>query len=213
MKTLLLTIATLGLAGASHAQLTVVQPAPPQTNRATLTAQMPAERNALSRPYPHGHRHRRGQDPLVWVDADGKTVGRFASETSVVVPFKGQLAQVLGLEAAAEACQSGCGGYLGRARWSMAHSLWYTSSDCSGQAYMASRVTTTPYVGTPIVEADTTYIYFSRLADITTVVWKSRFERNQCLAGGNPQGLSASLFPVAGVIAASELGAEPFTIK
>jgi hypothetical protein len=219
MKKLFLTFAMLGLALASQAQLTVSQPAAPEANRGGLKLHQPAERDAMNRPDKRTRRHHRdGPDALVWVDVNGKTVGRFASETSMVVPFKGQLAQILGLEAAALACPGECGNYLGPARWSQARwspgqSLWYTSSDCSGQAYMGSRVAATPYVGTPIVEEDTTYIYFSRMADIGPVVWKSRFERNQCRASEVLQGATATLIPVVGVIPASALGTEPFTAR
>jgi hypothetical protein len=157
-------------------------------------------------------RHRRDdQDALVWVDVTGKTVGRFASDTTMVVPFNGQQALIRGM--AIRRCVSGCSEPLLPAVWGpgVDFPLLFASSDCTGQAYTTENTAATPYVGTPAVDRGTTYIYFFRLAAMSTVVVNSRFSASQCRAVF--PGESTRVAPAAAFLPASALGTEPFAVK
>ncbi|MDB5868602.1 MAG: hypothetical protein JWP96_934 [Polaromonas sp.] len=216
MKKSLLFFATLGFALAGQAQPTLSQTPAPETSTAYPVASPNRTRSSematATRPDKHSHHYFRhykdDPDALVWVDATGKTVGRFSSENTMVVPFNNQLATLQGLQAVN--CENACK-YVGGARWGAFFQLYYPTSDCSGQPYSASSTTATPYIGTPIVEGDTTYLYFFRLADMAVVTVNSGFANKQCRAF--QQGFAVLAAPSVRVIPASTIGNEPFTVK
>lgn len=217
MKKLLLSFGALGLALAVQAQLTVsTTPAPdPDAGQNHQEASQPDEPVNGTRPDRHSRKRHRtdGPDALVWVDATGKTVGRYARQNSLVIPYNGQLAFVQGLQTSD--CIPGgrtCTAYPGGgARWNTRYSLFYTSSDCTGQAYGPFGHGATPYSGIPIVDEGTTYIYFFEAGAMSPVTLNSSFAGNQCST--SVQGLTQSMAPSVGVLPALDLGAEPFMVK
>ncbi|MDB5868601.1 MAG: hypothetical protein JWP96_933 [Polaromonas sp.] len=215
MKKLLLFFAMLGLALAGQAQPTLSQTPLPEASKAypvdSPNRTRSSEMATATKPDKHMRRHTDRRDALVWVDAMGKTVGRFSGENSMVVPYNNQLALLLGLTALDCPSPRLCTSYLGGARWNKDYTLLYASSDCSGQAYSAASTPATPYVGIPILDGETTYLYFFRLAEMGYVMLKSSFFNNQCTA--SQQGSSVFVAPSVGVIPAATIGAEPFTVK
>jgi len=215
MKELILTFGALGFALAALAQLTVSPTRLPDTRHNHQEASRPGEPADETRSDRHSRKRHRanGPDALVWVDATGKTVGRHARDNLLVVPFDNQLAFVLGLQTSD--CIPGlrtCTAYPGEgARWNTRYPLFYTTSDCSGQAYAPVRFTATPYVGIPIVDKGTAYIHFFKMADLAPVALNSIFANNHC--SSSVQGLSQPMAPSVGVIPALDLGVEPFTVK
>jgi hypothetical protein len=221
MKKCLLPFATLGLALAAQAQL-FVSPMPVPDAGLNSPAVSPgrtgpAELNTATQLEKHfGKRHHlHGPDALVWVDATGKTVGRYANDNLLVVPFKGQLAVIQGLQTSdcipgGRACTEYPGG---GARWNTRNPLYYTNNDCTGQAYSPAVFTATPFIGMPIEEEGTTYIYFFKTTAIDPARVTSTFAGNQCSASLPPRGFALPLAPLVGVIPALDLGAEPFMVK
>lgn len=216
MKHVFLPLATLGLALAAQGQPTVSQNAtgasppysvasPNRTRAAELVSAAPRDGH---------HRHRRDdQDALVWVDATGKTVGRFASDTTMVVSYHHQTALLGGLTSVSCTTPAPCSPLDG-ARWNAVPTdflVYYPTPDCSGQSYLTFSTPATPYVGVPVMDGGSTYIYFSRVTDAAIVLLKSNFANNQCRA--LLRQFESFAAPTLAVIPASVIGTEPFTVK
>lgn len=217
MKKSLLFFATLGYALAAPAQPAVSQPASAEAMKAHPVASPSRTRSAelatVTKRDKHHRHHKDGLDELVWVDATGKTVGRFYDPATAVVAFNGQLAFVRGLTTVTCEPSGGPCSYAGGSRWrSLGNMLFYASSDCTGPVYSSPGTGYTPYFGFPVTEEEVTYIYFFRGADKGRVMLNSyAFESNQCRA--LPQGFSEEVVPVSGVVPASAVGVEPYAVK
>ena len=225
MKKLLLFFWALGLALAVTAQPDASLSSAPDARMAEQVASPNRIRSAElandAKRGDHHHRHPRhradGPDALVWVDAGGNTAGRYIDDISMLVTFDSQLALVRGLVTIVCPPPTFTFTYLGGSRWDplspkdLGDALYYTSSDCTGPAYSRFLSPATPYVGVPISEGDTKYIYFFKMADRARLTLYSAFANNQCSA--TPEGFTLVAAPSAGVVPASDLGVEPFTVK
>lgn len=208
MKKVVLSFATLALALAGHAQPTTA-PSAQKTypvaspNRTLSTALAAASKPAKPAPQPAA------PAALVWVDATGKTLGRFANEGSMVASYNDQLAVIPGLTGLS--CTGDVCVYEGGARWSSDFALYYESGNCSLTPYATNYTPATPYIGIPIKDAGITYLYYFRMADLAVRTMYSRFDGLQCSAIEG--GFTSRLAPSVGVVPASTFGVEPFTVK
>lgn len=149
--------------------------------------------------------------PVLWVDANGKTLGRALAETSVLVPYEDQTAVLDGLSSDRVCDVKGTCTFPGGMNWSDYFAVYYPSRDCTGPAYSTVATAATPYKGIPVKDNGETFIYMARGADNVSIETKSYFTDGTCYAYTQPYPVYAA--PVTAVLPASTFGTGPYYIK
>jgi phosphohistidine swiveling domain-containing protein len=157
---------------------------------------------------------------LVWVDSNGKTVGKAIVGTplgipsAMVVPFENEHAVLEGLDSVTRCDQNGvCTSPLGITWRADKFSLLYTSADCTGTPYATVGTYGTTFKGFPIMDGSETFIYVFKIAQATRVSIKSSFNTTRKSSCASVGPLQINAIPVAAVLPASAFGTEPYFLK
>jgi hypothetical protein len=143
----------------------------------------------------------------------GRALGIGGGDSNVLVTFDNGLIALTGLVP-----ERTCGlnavctfTFSGGANWNSFSSVLYTSTDCTGDAYISSIGTGRPINGIPIFDNGETFIYLYDLSKNISKTILSVFSNGSCSTSFSnfPQDVS----PVTAVVPASVFGVTPFFLK
>ena len=159
------------------------------------------------------HSNTGNKSAIIWIDSTGRVIGRALGSSSILTSYENQLATLTGLEADQTCDKSGvCSYKSGGTRWSPYYSVYYLSTNCTGTPYLPYGGFGTPFVGIPVIDGDSAYIYILKVMNTSRVEVNSSYVNNTChlIRGGS---LPLDAAPVTIVVPASTFGTPPYFLK